>query len=178
MCWAPLPSTCSGDMLNSAVEAIITQVEHDEGNGAVTADPTDKGGLTAYGISKASNPEAWADGVVTEEEARAIYERKYVTAPHFDLLPAILQPLCIDWGVVSGPQLVIGELQGLLDLSVDHRLGPATLKALPLTPEALLKLNNLLVAARVKQVGRIVSKNPSQVKYVSGWLNRALEFLL
>lgn len=157
---------------------IISDIEQREGGGVVTHDPADGGGRTQYGISERSNPEAWADGHVTEEEARAIYLRKYVHAPGFDKLPAILQPVCIDWGVVSGPQHVTGELQSLVGVPVDHLLGPATLGALPTTPEGLRRLTNQLVSARIAQVGRIVAKDGSQAKFVSGWLNRALEFYL
>lgn len=157
---------------------IITQIEEREGGATVSNDPLDKGGRTQFGISETANPEAWSDGKVTEEEARAIYTQKYVLHPGFDKLPSLLQPLCIDWGVVSGPQLVIMQLQELLDVSPDGILGKHTLAALPIYPEGLMQLNNQLVAARVRQVGRIVAKNPTQAKYVSGWLNRALEFLI
>lgn len=158
------------------IDQVITQVERDEG--AATNDPLDKGGRTQFGISETANPEAWSDGVVTEDEARAIYLQKYVRSPKFDQLPPLLQGLCIDWGVVSGPQLVIMKLQGLLHVTQDGKIGPATLKALSNSPEGVMRLNNLLVAERIRQVGRIVAKDPSQTKYVSGWLNRALEFLI
>lgn len=170
--------------MTPSLDQIITHIEQDEGGATVTNDPLDQGGKTQYGISETSNPEAWSDGKVTEDEARAIYLQKYVRYPRFDQLPSLLQPLCIDWGVISGPQLVTLKLQELLNaypgthLTLDARVGPATLKALPATPEGLIRLNNLLVAERVRQVGRIVAKDPSQTKYVNGWLNRALEFLL
>lgn len=147
--------------------------------GDPTDDPIDKGGRTAYGISEAANPEAWADGHVDESEARNIYTKKYVTFPRFNLLPVLIQPLVIDWGVISGPQLVIMQLQQILNLKVDGVIGPNTLKVISiLTPEGVIRLNNALVASRVKQAGRIISKDVSQVKYLNGWLNRALEFLL
>lgn len=160
------------------LDQVITAIELREGGSAVTADPLDKGGRTQFGISETANPEAWSDGVVTEQEARAIYLQKYVVHPKFDTLPSILQPLCIDWGVISGPQLVIMRLQTLLNVTPDGALGAHTLAALPITPEGLIRVQNLLVAARIRQVGKIVAKDPSQVKYVNGWLNRALEFLL
>lgn len=160
----------------ATLDEVITQIERREG--AVTNDPLDKGGRTQFGISETTNPEAWRDGQVTEGEARAIYMQKYVIHPGFAKLPPLLQPLCIDWGVLSGPQLVIMRLQNLLDVEADGILGPNTLAALPALPEGLIWLNNQLVAARIRQVGKIVSKDPSQVKYVNGWLNRALEFLL
>lgn len=153
-------------------------IEAREGGPTITTDPLDGGGRTQYGISERANPGAWLDGKVTEEEARAIYASKYVKGPGFDQLPAVLQPLLVDWGVVSGPHLVMQQLQTILGVEADGILGPATLAALPAYPEGLLKLNNLLMAARIRQVGRIVAKNPSQVKYLNGWLNRALEFLL
>lgn len=159
-----------------AIADIITQVELREG--AATNDPLDKGGRTQFGISETANPEAWSDGKVTEDEARAIYLQKYVVHPKFNLLPPVLQPLCIDWGVISGPQLVIMKLQAILDVGEDGVIGPETLAHLPALPEGIIRVNNLLVAERVRQVGRIVSKDPSQSKYVNGWLNRALEFLL
>lgn len=157
---------------------IIGDILVREGGSTVTNDPTDRGGKTQYGLSQVNNPGAWADGKVTEEEARAIYQRKYIDIPHFNQLPSILQPLCIDWGVVSGPQLVIGELQAQLKLPIDHILGTQTLAALPLTPEGLISLTNRLVARRIMQVGRIISKDSSQAKYAAGWLSRALSFLL
>lgn len=144
----------------------------------MTNDPLDGGGRTQYGISEVANPEAWSDGHVTEDEARAIYLHKYVQHPGFSKLPLILQPICIDWGVASGPPLVVGELQTLLKVKVDHLLGAATLAAIPTTPEGVVRLQNRLVVARVKQVGRIIAKDSSQAKYVNGWLNRALEFLI
>lgn len=158
------------------VADIITQIEVREG--AATNDSLDKGGRTQFGISETANPEAWSDGKVTEEEARAIYTQKYVKHPKFDQLPPLLQPLCVDWGVVSGPQLVIMTLQKLLHVVPDGILGTQTFTALKVIPEGVLRLNNLLVAERIRQVGRIISKDPSQSKYVNGWLNRALEFLI
>ncbi len=161
-----------------SIDQIISDVEVREGGPVVTNDPADIGGRTQFGISETANPEAWSDGVVTEDEARAIYLQKYERSPKFDTLPGALQPLLIDWGVLSGPQLVTMKLQALLGVAADGKVGPATLAALPRTAEGVLRLNNLLVAERVRQVGRIVAKDPSQAKYVSGWLNRALEFLI
>lgn len=143
--------------------------------GPATDDPVDRGGRTVYGISEAANPQVWADGKVTEAEARAIYESKYIRWPRFDRLPASLQPVCVDWGVTSGPQLVIMNLQSLLSVKSDGIIGPVTLAAVNKVESRWL--NNQLVAARVRMIGRIVKRDLSQVKYLNGWLDRALEFL-
>ena len=141
-----------------------------------TNDPLDEGGRTKFGISEKANPEAWADGVVTEDEARAIYERKYIKGPGFDKIPdAHLRNQLIDFGVNSGPSVAIGKLQEVLGVTVDHVIGPETLGALSKIPSALVSTQ--LVAARIKMICRIVTKNPTQLKWLNGWVNRALEFL-
>ena len=158
-----------------SIESIITDILKREG--AATNDPLDKGGRTTFGISEKANPEAWADGKVTEEEARAIYYRKYVTGPGFDKVQdSHLQAQLIDFGVNSGPQLAIMRLQEIVGVTVDGILGVNTLAKVAETIDTRL-LNNRFVASRVKMFGRIVNKNPSQLKFLSGWLNRALEFL-
>ena len=145
--------------------------------GADSNDPADHGGRTSHGISERANPEAWADGVVTDAEARAIYERKYVKGPGFDqVADRRLREQLIDFGVNSGPMIAIIAIQGILHVKADGILGPQTL-ALVNSPRAP-ELNTALVAARVRMIGRIVTKNISQVRFLNGWLNRALEFLV
>lgn len=144
--------------------------------GGFVHDPADAGGRTQFGISERSNPEAWADGKVTEDEAREIYINKYVKGPGFDkIADKQLQAQLIDLGVNSGPAIAVMRLQEILQVTVDGILGPETLGALvKLHPE---DVNTHLVIARVKMIGKIVSKNPSQLKFLSGWLDRALQFL-
>ena len=54
-------------------------------------------------------------------------------------------------------------------------LGPKTLEAVKLMDQK--ELNNYLMVARIKMIGRIVVKRPNQLKDLNGWLNRACEFL-
>lgn len=161
------------------MDDIITGILQREGNGKVTNDPSDKGGRTQYGIAEGSNPQAWLDGKVTEQEARDIYEAKYVKWPGYDKIPAShvhLKIQLIDYGVLSSPHLATEKLQIILGLDVDGKLGPETLKALIAADPRVI--NNKLVAERIKMIGRIVQKDPSQVKWLSGWQNRALDFFL
>lgn len=140
----------------------------------ITNDPSDRGGRTQWGIAEHANPTAWADGQVTEAEARAIYERKYIT-PFRHLADHEAFEQMVDWGVTSGPRLVAQQLQGIVGAEVDGEIGPQTAQAVAeVDPRTL---NNLLVAARVKMIGRIVKRDPSQLKYINGWLDRALGFL-
>ena len=143
--------------------------------GPPTDDPTDNGGRTAFGISERANPEAWADGKVTEEEARAIYEQKYIKYPKYDLIEnRKLREQMIDFGVNSGTYIATMKLQGILRVSVDGVLGPETIAALQ---GVELWANNQLVKARVLMLCRIVQKNPAQLKFLFGWVDRAFQFL-
>jgi lysozyme family protein len=160
------------------VDKLIDDIIVKEGGAKATNDPNDKGGRTQYGISEKSFPEAWADGKVTEQEAREIYLTKFVIGPGFSKIPpshAKVQAILVDWGVNSGPGIAIQNLQRLLVVPIDGAFGPGTLAALIAADPVLLSLK--LVRARVQMIARVVQKNPSQVKFLGGWLDRALSFI-
>jgi lysozyme family protein len=145
--------------------------------GRKTNDRNDAGGRTDFGISERSNPDAWKDGKVTEEEAREIYAAKYIHAPRFHLVPyPLLRAELIDFGVHSGPHLAIQKIQEILNVEVDGVIGPQTLAAILMREER--ELVNLLMKSRIKMFGRLVQKRPTDLKFLSGWLNRALEYLI
>jgi lysozyme family protein len=145
--------------------------------GGLTNDPNDAGGRTNYGISEKSNPSAWADNKVTEAEAREIYLTKYVKGPKFDQIPdTLLRAQLVDFGVNSGPSIAIQKLQHIVGVEADGIIGPKTLTALASCD--VRAVNNKLAAERIKMIGRICAKNPNQLKFLGGWLNRALEFLV
>jgi lysozyme family protein len=160
----------------TSVDEIIEGVIEREGGGKVTNDPVDKGGRTQYGISEKSNPAAWADGKVTADEARAIYLKKYVEGPGFDkVVDRQLQTQLIDFGVNSGPSIAIKKLQQVVGTEQDGVLGPETLAAVNSCHAD--DVNTSLVILRVKMIGQIVVKNPAQLRFLNGWLDRALQFL-
>lgn len=157
-------------------ETVISDIIEREGGSRVTNDPQDRGGRTQYGIDERSNPEAWMDGKVTEEEARAIYTAKYVHGPGFDkIVDDRLRAQLVDFGVNSGPAVAIQKIQKLVEVIEDGILGPHTLAAV--NARRGDDLSNRLVAERIRLIGRIVSKHPAQIKFLNGWLDRALQFL-
>lgn len=159
-----------------SIKEIIDEILIAEGGPKLTNDPADAGGRTQWGISERSNPQAWTDGHVTEAEARAIYERKYVQAPGFDKIKdSKLQAQLVDFGVTSGPAIAVQKLQEILRVKVDGILGPKTLAAIEV--EDPRYLSNKLAASRIQMIGRIVQKNPSQIKWLNGWINRAISFI-
>ena len=160
------------------INDIITELLNREGGSKVTSDPHDKGGRTQYGISEKYHPDAWKDGHVTEAEARSIYFNKYVKGPGYDKIPAshtaVLEQL-VDFGVNSGPAIATAKLQGLLGVATDGVFGPRTLKALLATDARLI--NNALVRARIGMICSIVQDHPAQLRFLEGWVKRALEFI-
>lgn len=161
----------------NTTDKIVNDVMHREdrtGSGVVTVDT---GGRTQYGVSERANPEAWADNKVTEEEAREIYERKYVRTPKFHLIPyPELRAQLVDFGVNSGPMIAIMKLQQIIGADVDGVIGPDTLGRLAV--QDVTRVGQLLVGERLKLIGRVVTKDPkNQLRNLNGWINRALEFL-
>lgn len=156
-------------------DQIIDQILAEEGSASNT--PGDAGGPTAYGISKASNPGAWVNGPPSAAAARQIYMNKYLVGPGFDKVnDAYLREQLVDFGVNSGPGCAIMSLQRILGVPIDGVLGPDSLAAANgMNPT---KLNNKLVIARLLMISRIVTNNPTQLKFLSGWISRAAEFIL
>jgi lysozyme family protein len=165
------------ETVGQIIDDVIRKETSGKPNGAPTNDPKDGGGRTQYGISEKANPEAWADGKVTEEEARAIFFYKYVKYPGFDRISdSKLMAQMVDFGVNSGQATAIMKLQKALNVPQDGVLGPGTLAILATANPQVV--NNLVVASRVRLLGRIVQNNPTQLIYLSGWLDRALQFLV
>mgnify|MGYP001602480069 CR=1 FL=1 len=158
----------------ATIEEIITDILQREGG--LVNNPADKGGRTDKGVSERYHPEAWADGKVTEAEARTIYLKKYVLTPGFDKIKGShLQTQLVDFGVHSGPQLAIMKLQGIIGTKQDGILGPKSLTTLgEMDPKYV---NNRLMVERIRMIGRIVGRDRSQAQFLNGWLERACQFL-
>jgi lysozyme family protein len=148
-----------------------------------TNDPNDRGGPTKFGITK-RDLEAWLGRPVSVDEvknldeatARTIFETKYYKRPGFDKIP--WKPLAeqlADWGIHSGPTLAIMNLQEILGVERDGVLGPKTLKAL--SEADSVRVNISVAKRRLMMFTRIVRKDPTQLKFLSGWVSRALEFI-
>lgn len=155
---------------------LIDEIIEREGGSKATNNPKDKGGRTQYGIAEHANPKAWTDGRVTYQEARDIYDAKYFRGPGFDKVTDLkLQAQLVDFGVTSGPSIAISKIQAILKCEQDGVLGPKTLAAINASDPVIL--SNKLALERVKMIGRIVAKNPSQATFLNGWLTRALDFM-
>lgn len=170
----------------SKIDELFERTMGHEGGAQVSNDPADPGGRTQFGVSERAHPSAWADGRVTEQEAREIFINKYVIGPKYHTIPPShkhTQAQLVDWGYNSGPGIATQNLQEQLNeqvkpnprLKVDGLFGPKSLAALLAVDDQ--SINNLLVAARVRMVGRVVQRNPAMLKFLVGLLSRALSFM-
>ena len=161
------------------IDAII------EREGGFVNNPNDRGSATNYGVTLAKlrdwrgNPNLTANDVqmMRRGEAALIYMRDYIERPGFNLITdERLRHQVIDFGVNSGPGTAARKLQKVAGADQDGVIGPQTLNAIRRMGAA--KVNNLLMAERIKFMGKIVSSDHSQAAFINGWLNRALEFMI
>jgi len=78
-----------------------------------------------------------------------------------------------DWNVNSGAWAV-KALQTAVGVTADGGVGPLTLAAVNAADENTLMPQ--LIAARIQFYQNIVAHNPSQQKFLQGWINRANSF--
>lgn len=143
----------------------------------------DKGKATKYGITQATLADwmgrpATVDDVkrLTEHEAREIYREQYITKPGFlGIENDAVRALAVDCAVNHGPKRAVQLLQEAAHVFTDGILGPQTKDAVNRMASAALYRR--LCAARVRLYGRIITKDPSQSVFASGWMNRAAEFI-
>ena len=174
----------SPDIIQGIVDCIIHNEDATD-SGVVTNDPSDSGGRTQWGISEKSNPEAWADGKVTREEAQEIYFQKYIY-PFRGIADQALLHQLVDWAVPSGPVTVIRILQQIVGVNPDGVVGPKTLEAIEKFPSMNLfgvqlagaaTLKFKLRDARITFHAATAKHRPKDLKFLLGWLRRAMEFV-
>ena len=149
-----------------------------EGGSKYTEDESDMGGATKFGISlnfyKNIKPLATKEDIknLTEEEAKQIYRIHFWNRMNLDYLDNELLKLHIfSHGVNAGVATAVKMLQRILGVIVDGKLGKTTAMTTNKyrhQPELVQGYAN----ARKVFYDTIVSKNPSQSKFIKGWYNR------
>lgn len=184
-------------------DAAITIVLKHEGK--LSDDPSDRGGITNYGISLrylkslvASNPELMSEydknhdkiiegydiSNMTLEEAIKIYKKNFWDAPGFGKLKSqLLANKIFDLAVNVGPKKAIEFLQEACNklhntnhLSVDGRLGEKTLESV----NSLEDKDSEMLVGVIKEISYeyynyIATRHPAYKKFLKGWLKRASE---
>lgn len=164
-----------------SLEQIINDILKREGG--YVNHPADRGGPTKYGITLATLC-SWRHNLnlkpedvenMPEDEARAIYKRRYFEEPGFEALDPFFWPFLVDAAVNHGPSAAVKMLQRALGASPDGILGPATLTAAK--AHVPRRLAAKFVAERAKKYGRIITQDPSQAAFAAGWMSRLGEFI-
>lgn len=146
--------------------------------GGYTDDMYDKGGKTKYGIIEVEARKYGYRGLMkdfTLELAKEIYFKKYYTKYNLDKIDnnEIALSIC-DWTVNSGvwglkkAQQTLNELG--YNLVVDGIFGNKTLQALNTVD--VIKFLELYHNKQRLFYNNIVKNNPTQKKFLQGWLNR------
>ena len=161
---------------NECLEVVL------ESEGGYSDHPLDGGGVTKYGITQATLS-SWRGYKVTKEDVRTlslreageIYKAKYWDKLRLDEVNnPIVRLLMFDFGVNAGIYRSATVMQALVEVYVDGRVGPITLKAIndgfsDLPREFFKKIQHHYVA--------IVVSRPSQLVFLKGWINRSHRLL-
>ena len=132
-------------------------------------DPDDHGGETKYGIAKAANPDLNITTLDWEAAKRVYYKRYWLQGDCQDM-PGRLAVLHFDSCVNHGVGRAAKFVQKAAGTNPDGDIGPATIAAIRSKDE--LELCNAVCDLREKFYRDIVANNPSQAKFLNGWLRR------
>lgn len=190
---AGVEGICMGrDHFNWVVERTLIY------EGGYADDPLDSGGATNFGISINMLRNArWrdrdgnlvgdkdGDGVITKEDirrltqndAKDIYRKEYWDRQNFsEIADRDIAYQVFDFGVTSGPNRAIKYLQRSCNhfgygIAVDGIMGSETLGIINNSPDRSAILNNYK-ERRARFYESIVDRDPSQIRFLKGWLRR------
>lgn len=145
---APVPQTGDGSGYPPVFLQQMEDIFRREGGGKLHNVAGDAGGWTKWGVAQNANPDVDVANL-TKEGALKIYYDRY-------------------WKASGADKITDPKLQAVhFDAAVNHGVGGAaeSLKQSGNTAEGYL-------AARTQKYHNIVANNPSQKKFLNGWLNR------
>lgn len=142
----------------------------------------DKGGQTYAGIARNRWPNwsGWAiidaGGEPQADLVRGFYRANFWTAMRLEEVKnQQVAEMLFDFGVNAGTGTAVKLAQITVGATPDGRIGPKTLAALNAAdPEKFALAYTLAKIARYRD---IVARDRSQIKFLVGWINRALKGL-
>ena len=158
---------------------LFPKILNSEGT-AYENDPTDNGGCTKMGIilddlktfTKDTTKNCADLKNLTKNDAYAIYKKLYWDYFMADAIKnQSLAEYIVDGGINNGKPTITKYIQEIVGVTVDGLFGNKTLAAINAhDPQDLF---NKLKEKRIEKYNNIVSANPSQSKFLDGWINRA-----
>ena len=150
---------------------------------AYTNDPIDKGGCTKFGIIlttlKEYKYDTNKDGVFTCDDVKAltlndaknIYKKMFWDFFKADgIKNQSLAEYIVDGAINQGRGTIAKYVQQIVGVTADGLVGNKTLEAI--NAHDSKDLFEKLKAKREDKYHRIVANNPSQKKFIKGWINR------
>lgn len=146
--------------------------------GGFNDDPVDRGGRTNRGIIQ-TEYDKYRQGKnlplndvknISDDEVNDIYLNGYWLPSKCDQMPDKVATVVFDTSVNSGQGRSIKTLQQAVGAVVDGAIGPETISKLKSFDQ--LSLANTFLANRVNFYNAIVAKDPTQQKFLGGWLRR------
>jgi lysozyme family protein len=160
------------DTLPHAARQAIAKVLLEEGG--INANPIDKGGLTKFGIAQRWYPDLDIANL-TIPDAAEIYYLDYWCFNSCNQLPSELAIMLFDCAVNQGGSFARKTLQKLLNVKQDGIIGPKTIA------EAKSQIDLLFLTQftreRCRKYSNIAQADPSQITFIEGWIDRALDVL-
>lgn len=149
-------------------EGLINTREQRRAVGYVN-DPYDSGGETKFGVAKNANRDLNITRL-TWEEAKSVYYKRYWLAGSCDKLPSRVAVLHFDGCVNHGVGRANKFLQTAIGAYPDGVVGPQTLGAVHNTDP--IEVCKSICNQRRLFYKNIVRRNPTQGRFLNGWLRR------
>ena len=160
------------DVNHPAVEEGLIDTRENRRAVGYVNDPDDSGGETKFGVARNANP----DLNITEltwDQAKAAYYVRYWLAGKCDRLTPRTAVLHFDGCVNHGIKRANMFLQRAIGVNPDGIVGPVTLAKAATLPT--ISMCNNICDQREQFYRSIVDNNPTQAKYLAGWLRRITE---
>jgi secretion activator protein, putative len=164
------------------IDKLIPHIIKWEGGSKYTNDPLDRGGATKYGITLntliSNHYDVNKDGNVDINDVKSLQldDFKVILKKQYwdrwkadDITNQSVANLLVDWTWGSGVN-GIKIPQRLLGVPADGKVGQKTINALNGANQRYIY--NKVWQARKEFYMKIVANNPSQKKWLNGWLNR------
>jgi len=147
--------------------------------------PTPFNGVKGYHTNKGVTYTAWTSVFGSSQDARfyemnnedwgLIFKRGYWDKVKGDKIQyQSIANVLVSWAWGSGSKTAIKQMQKVLGVSVDGVIGNQTLNAINTSNES--ELFDKCVKARAQFFEAIARKNPKNLKFLKGWLNRLKDF--
>jgi lysozyme family protein len=173
--------------VKKAVESVLREEDASLG-GIITDTKGDDGGKTRFGIASKYHPELVASTFYTTMDAADALQVAILTMEHAyatplrtaDIVDQALATKILSFGVNAGVETGAAALQhainlthpGISPLIVDGKIGAETLLDIQMCMPT-----SLLNSFRLRMIGyynAICRSKPSQIKFLCGWIDRAL----